>query len=171
MTLHNYTLSENSNKLSAFTLMEVLIVIGIVIILTAITLPSFSEFSKKREFENEVDSFVDNVRALQNKSLSGAVQEGEPVRWLFVPNCGTNRYSFGYWDNTIGDYVSLQSYQLADGLTFGAVAAECHNFSFDRITGQIRWFAPGTGTIVIYNNREGYSKTMRATGAGQIIVE
>ena len=52
-----------------FTLVELLISVGIIAIVTAITLPNFGDFSRRNALDNTTNEFVADVRAAVNKSL------------------------------------------------------------------------------------------------------
>lgn len=83
-------------RFSAFTLIEVLIVVGIMGIMTVAALPSFGDFADRRTFQNNVDIFAENVRSARNKAISGVAISGKDVSWKITPINGSNSYEIGY---------------------------------------------------------------------------
>lgn len=67
-----------NQKLKGFTLIELLVIIGILIILTAISVPNFRSFQKESDLNNGAEEIINTLRFAQNKTLAseGASQWG-----------------------------------------------------------------------------------------------
>ncbi len=69
-----------------FTIVELLAVIGILIILTSITIPAFHHFQRESNLQNSTEEIINTLRLAQNKTLAseGAAQYG-----LYFDNTST----------------------------------------------------------------------------------
>jgi prepilin-type N-terminal cleavage/methylation domain-containing protein len=84
------------NKLShSFTLIELLMVVSIITILAGATIPSFTGYLKGQTLKNAKEQFKNDLRSIQNKSLTGSLSDqnivgggvnspGSPVRYWIV---------------------------------------------------------------------------------------
>lgn len=77
-----------SEDKKCFTLVELLIVIGILIILISLTVPAFHHFQKETDLNNSVKEIVNVLRTAQNKTLAseGASQWGVYFSTLTEPH-------------------------------------------------------------------------------------
>lgn len=84
---------------SAVTLIELLIVVAIIIIIASIAIPTFIGVSDKQSLEQAVQNFASNIRLVQSKALSGAVDSTGSNVWWGIRTCasGSNtKYGLGY---------------------------------------------------------------------------
>lgn len=79
-----------------FTLVELLISVGIIMMVTLFTLPGFNEFTKRKNFERAVESFAVGVQNTRAKAIAGArhpdntipVEDGD--LWGIIIYCSPN---------------------------------------------------------------------------------
>ncbi len=57
-------------KGKSFTLVEVLTIVGILIVLTAISIPAFRFFQKESDLNNSIEEIINTLRLAQNKTLA-----------------------------------------------------------------------------------------------------
>src|SRR3990167_6566016 len=90
---------------SAFTLIEVLVVVSIMGILTALTIPKFSQFSSTRLLDRNARNLEIDINSLKVKAISGASQSSHNARWGIKINCNSSSYELGYsLDDGSGSY-------------------------------------------------------------------
>ena len=77
-----------SQKLKGFTIVELLVIVGILIILTAITIPNLRFFQKESDLNNATEEIINTLRLAQNKTLAseGASQYGVYFDATSTPN-------------------------------------------------------------------------------------
>lgn len=75
-------------KLKGFTIVELLVIVGILIILTAITIPNLHFFQKESDLNNTKEEVINTLRLAQNKTLAseGASQYGVYFDATSTPN-------------------------------------------------------------------------------------
>ena len=59
----------------AFTFIELLISVSIIIIITGALIPSFSGYIRKQPGKNERFQFINDIRSMQNKALTGSLSD------------------------------------------------------------------------------------------------
>ncbi|HEY4521995.1 MAG TPA: prepilin-type N-terminal cleavage/methylation domain-containing protein [Candidatus Paceibacterota bacterium] len=70
-------------RIRAFTLIEVVVVVGVIAVIAAVTLSSFPEFSERVGIEQEAGKLVLSLRKAQSYAL--AVREFQPGSGVFPP--------------------------------------------------------------------------------------
>lgn len=158
-----------SNKLSAFTLIEVLIVVGIMGVLTVAALPSFGDFADRRTFQNNVDIFAENIRSARNKALDGVVVLGRDVNWQIIPTNNSATYVVKYlFVDSLGGSGTSQTLKLS-GSESKFTCTSC-TLEFQRLTGKrISGTLGSSQNIVISFNGE--SKTIKVYETGKMVIE
>lgn len=128
----------SAKKLKGITLVELLIVVGIVSVLSLAIIPSYADFSQTKEFNNAAETFVNEVRNVRNKALAGAVimQSGDPVEvsWGIKPECGTSNYGLGYKEPDDLDLTIQTTESLPSTVKFSA--SDCPMIAFTRLEGK-----------------------------------
>jgi len=125
---------------AGFTLVEVLTIVGILIVLTAISIPAFRFFQKESDLNNSAEEIINILRLAQNKTLAseGASQWGvyfttstSPHQYILFK--GTT-YNPSATDNEIHNLPkSVEIYEIE--LTGGG-----SEVIFDRVTGTTNQF-------------------------------
>ncbi len=140
-----YTIDQSKNKKfkKGVTLVELLIVVGIITIVSLAIIPSYMDFAEKKDFNNKVETVVSEILNVRNKALNGAVHTTssgtvEEVNWAILPrqNCNLRTYDLGYvypGDDTM-HIVSSQT--LPDNVSFVVDSAgQCDMIIFERLKG------------------------------------
>ena len=115
----------NKDSRFGFTLIEVLVSVGILVVLTAMGVASYNNFNEKRVVRNAADKIRSNLRLAQRKALAGekncdscggAVCNVALVGWYadfsssppqIYGECGTTK--FGYKDIDLSSSVDLNT--------------------------------------------------------------
>ncbi len=177
-------------KNKSFTLIEILIVVGILMVLSAATIPSFVNYSSERSIDRYVQSLVNEIQLVRNKALSGAYEQSGSVdstRWLIMFRCdgsNNNRYRLGYSNNDgnarrlLSDifrfptgYNVVDIPGVNDCITYTSMSGTWNMFLFDRLTGEL--FNPVDATEQSRSLRVSYSgatRTIKVYRSGQITV-
>lgn len=126
------------NNLKGITLIELLVVVAIIIILTGLTIPGFSGFAERKNFDTSVETFVSNLRSVQSKSQSGARPGNitDPYlpseKWGIaffcssagMPGSGAYQINYRYNNGTMTNIIesrSLNFDSISDAYRFSAV--------------------------------------------------
>lgn len=151
------------------TLIELLIVIGIVVILTAILIPSFSGLSDKQKLKQSAESFASDVRLVRQKALSGTVGNSKNNVWWGVDPCvgsGDSRftkYRLGYAPDDNGSPKSSgRVWQPAKTHMSGIKFTSCPAvFFFERLTGRL---SKNSVSILMTNGSDNITITIYKSG-------
>lgn len=125
----------------AVTLVELLIVVGIISVVTVAIIPSYVDFVTKREFKNSADQFVGDVKAVQSKAISGVIVnvagESVLVDWGIQPTCGDDSYSLSYGYDSDSGYVKTDvvTKKLPKDVKFHSDSDKCGDIFFKRNEG------------------------------------
>jgi len=92
------------NRSCAFTLIELLLVISIITIVTGASIPTFSNYLKNQIIKNAVDQFRNDLRTIQNKSLTGSMSDSLVYGGPLVSPGGSVKYWAIKWWNGTGRY-------------------------------------------------------------------
>ncbi len=93
-----------NKKVNAFTLIEVLVSVAIIMILSVASIPFFKGMSEKQILSQNAKSFMSDVSLMQVKARSGVTTNGIEKVWWAVEPCATdsngnnsnpNRYAVG----------------------------------------------------------------------------
>lgn len=163
----------------AFTLIEILIVVGILGVISAATIPTFVNYSSERGIDRVAQQIVSDIQLVRNKSLSGAYESSNGVNsdyWVIRFGCNANTYDMGLSNRIDGFIETTSSTQktLPTGFTFRAAGSPENSYCsyengtplvFTRLTGklanprsagarevQIRDANGATRTITVYEN-------------------
>lgn len=112
---------------SAFTLIELLLVVSIIAIITGSIVPAFSTYMRDQEVAQAVEQVKNDLRSVQNRALTGAMSEstvsGEKVHfWGVRFDSGSETYDYfiSLGDDTCpppaGEIENQGEYRLSDGM-------------------------------------------------------
>ena len=97
-------------KQKGFSLIELLIVTGIVALLAMIALPNFSRMRGNVNFKTEVDTVFDQLLEVRMNALTGKMcNEKSGVKWIFLFDANSSDVSCTNADET----VLVRSYETA----------------------------------------------------------
>lgn len=164
--------STNLIKKKGVTLVELLIVVGIITIISLAIIPSYVDFAEKKDFNNKVEIMVTEILNIRNKALAGAVVEvgGVPqeVDWGIQPkqDCLLRVYFLGYV-NSSGTFVPQVTQDLPEGVTFGLPNGTCEDIIFERLKGTPVLTGSDTERQIILNYKS-QTRTITVNSSGRI---
>ncbi len=138
------------NKNHAFTLVEMMISIAIIMILTASAVPFFKGMSKNQELAQEVGKFYDTVTSMQIKSRSGITHNNQKVWWAVDPCANNDPHLYYYGPVTVNSTSGLFNWDifyhsnkivktLSDNVKFskGVCDSTGYPIAFERLSGNL----------------------------------
>lgn len=138
---NNFPFNKNS-----FTLVEILMVVSILAILSAATMPSLIGYASDRSVSRVAQLVSSDLSLVRNKSLSGALDVNNRGDWAIKVNCASPNYDFGVKNGV--NFLSLESKQLPANFTFSwgsCLSGQDKVLYFKRLTGEL---INGAGTPV-----------------------
>lgn len=154
-------LAIRKNNFRAFTLIEMLVVMAIVGIMTAVVVVSFGSGRTEKELETNAREFASAVREAQNYALTGkqAVEGGSACAFS-VTWTDSSTYKLGSTPSGSCEATptSLVNYSLKNGVTMN---------NFGTISFKLPWAAvvSGGGSQVIFSKSSGtYSVCINTEG-------
>jgi len=155
-----------------FTLVELLITIGIMGILTAAIIPSFDGFGKRQALTNASESLRSDISSAQNKAVSGVAVLGAKVDWglEFASSCddahSANSYNLGYF-NSGGTFVSQSQRSMSPAISIFC-SSNNTRIRFERMSGKLIG-AISEYTYLLENN-SGDTKSLSIGLRGQVSI-
>ena len=116
-----------SKTVSAFSFMEVILVIAIIGIMTSAVFASISQSKNRTELETAANEVVASIRKIQNYSLSGKNISVGCTKYTLNTTNGSNSFTINNGGATCPYNVS---YKLKNGVTFGNSASVSFNAPF-----------------------------------------
>jgi prepilin-type N-terminal cleavage/methylation domain-containing protein len=147
---------------AGFTLAEIMVVLVIFGIMTAVALPGFNRFMRSLDLNNQVQTTATKLRVMRQR----AITENNTYRIWY--DAGAR--SFGWWDDDNSDFIYIWGEQWAPAQQMPAwiTAAESGT---NPMTQFWTTFSPdGSASqsfTMIYTNSDGYSRSLsivRPTG-------
>lgn len=124
--------SRNHKFLAGFTLIELIIVIAILSVLLAITIPNLVSYKKQTDLNNNVQEFVSTLKLAQNKALSS---ENNSKFGVYL-DAAANKYTLFKGATYASDPPSYQVYFLQNTMEFYSISLGGGNeIVFDKLTG------------------------------------
>jgi prepilin-type N-terminal cleavage/methylation domain-containing protein len=176
MNIHaaNYTPQKNILK-KGVTLVELLIVVGIIALISLAIIPSYVDFAQKKDFQNKVENLAAEIQNVRNKSLAGVVYTSggtsTEVNWAFRPsqNCDLRQYELGYVLPNTTTFYPVTTEDLPENVTFEKSGGQCDVIIFERLKG-----TPILDTTINETSQEvslkyhNVTKTITVNSAGRI---
>lgn len=156
------------SKRSAFTLIELLLVVTIISIITVGVIPAFSTYIRNQNLKQAQEQLKSDMRSVQNKALTGALSDqligGSLVRfWAmrFTNGSATYDYFISALDTSCPSNYATGQYQgngkLANGLTvksFNVGQSGCLFFSISDGGISSPGFGGSSSVLVGYSDSE-----------------
>ncbi len=164
-----------ADNLLGFTLVELMLVVGIIAIVTGALIPSFSGYIKTQNLKQAQENVRSELRSAQNRALTGSLSDtyvgSDRVKyWVFYTTANSSSYSFyTSAQNTScnpANFSAAHSTQtLTNGITFNISAAKC--IFFDMSDGSINAVPASPLSVSVWAG-SGASKTVSFNSAGLI---
>ena len=148
-------------KEKSFTLVEILTIVGILIVLTALSVPAFRFFQKESDLNNSAEEIIDTLRLAQNKTISseGASQYGvhfEAGEYVLFKGATYNPAAIENEIHNLPGSVEISEVELVGG---GSEVV------FDRVTGTTNQ----SGKVVLRLKTDiSKTKTIYIENSGQV---
>lgn len=147
--------------MKSFTLVELLLIVGILIILTAISVPTFRYFQKESDLNNSTQGIINTLRLAQNKTLASERESNygvhfEAEKFILFKGASYDPSATNNETHNLPQSVEIYEINLAGGET---------KVVFDRLTGETNQFGK-----VSLRLKSDYSKisTVGIKSSGQI---
>ncbi len=149
-----------------FTLVEILVIIGIMVILVAFAIPSYRFFQRESDLNNSAEEIINTLRLAQSKTLAseGASQYGVYFDQTISPHQYTLFKGTGY---TLRDSSFDEIHKLPESIEIFAINLNGGGSEviFDRILGTTSHF--GSLSIRLKND-PGKTKNIYIENSGQV---
>lgn len=127
---------EDQRRICGFTLVEILVIIGIMLILMGLAIPSYRFFQKESDLTNSAEEIISTLRLAQNKTLAseGASQFGVYFNQSTTPHQYTlfKGENYGVRDESFDKIHKLSSFLEISEINLVGGASEV---VFDRVFG------------------------------------
>lgn len=138
--MYHFYMKPAELNLRGFTLVELMIVVGIMILLTGFLLPNFTSYIDSQNLNVGADKVIVDLRAAQSRALAGVEEDGLNTFWGVKFFSGADQYVFSTTTEPT-DYsaacaaITLSSGEKRQPLKSSVViknsADTCVFFSFD----------------------------------------
>ncbi|MDD5290334.1 MAG: prepilin-type N-terminal cleavage/methylation domain-containing protein [Patescibacteria group bacterium] len=181
---------KNKNKRNGFTVLELMVVIGIMVMMLVLTVPNFKSFDRSQILESEADKLFSILRQAQVWALTGqtvgATRYNFGVHFLQCVSAPGCQYTFFKDDFTSGDkrYSTGEEYgigqiTLGSGVYVAAINPQSSNILdiiFEVPTGKVYLngaeAGSGNATITLTSSFSGRSRTITVNSeSGQINIQ
>lgn len=141
---------------SGFTLVELLLVVSIITILAAVSLPAFSGFQKSQTLNDSAKKLKSDLRYIQNKSLSSVNGKA----WGVHLTNNSSSYQFFY---CIPDSLSYEEYLFS-------VTSRCTGSTVVPFTSPAVVIRTSTFSDIVFDNLNGTLVADGALPGGDLII-
>ena len=147
---------------AGFSLMELMVVLVLFGIVSAIALPGFNKFMRAMDLNNQMQILATNIRVVRQRAIT------ENNNWVVYYD-STNK-GWGWWDDDDNDGVKdgPEHYQAVTPLPgwITVTNSSTNPFASDTLTFQPNGSASESGSV-IFTNPDGYTRSLsvvRPTG-------
>lgn len=118
-----------------FTLIEILLVVSIIAILSAMIVPNVGKYADINTLDQTVQNVGTNVELVKFKALSGAYSGADSANWgvTFCPDGDTTKYQMYAITLEGGVEKDLREVELANGVSFSCSSSDTEVI-FGRLT-------------------------------------
>ena len=156
---------QNPKLNEGVTFIELLVIVGILVILTVISVPTLLFFQREADLNNSTEEIINTLRLAQNKTLAseGASQYGA----YFDSTTSPHQYTlFKGTDFASRDSSSDEIHKLAKAVEFYEInLGEGNEVVFDRVTGETG--QPGSVSLRLKTDLT-KTKTIYIASSGQV---
>ena len=169
LKLIEYISSRNKNIDSAFTLVELIVVIVIIGILSSIAVPAFrnaSDKARQKEATSLVSTYLKAAQAFNTEYGTGAAKAGDLSQYISVTECTASEANTTACSTITPSIVDSDS---IDWVTPSGAFTVILNYSSQTKRTNflaVPTTAGGKGVTACYNNTTGASKLQEATTSG-----
>ncbi|OGK22065.1 hypothetical protein A2866_05815 [Candidatus Roizmanbacteria bacterium RIFCSPHIGHO2_01_FULL_39_8] len=156
------------NNLQSFTLVEVVIVMGILFILFAFSAVSLIGVQQQTSLNTSLDTLVSDLKSQQLKALVGDT-EGRDFSSPYGIHFSSNNYVLFHGTSYTPNDTTNFTIPLTDGVQFTNITLPNSEIIFNSVTGEVNGFTSNQNTLTIQNTASGQMKTITMNRYGIIL--
>lgn len=161
-------LSFNIHARAGFTLVELLVVVGILATITTVTVPRLFTLQTSNALDASLTALVSDIKQQQIKAMVGDTQ-GKVALEPFGVYFETNRYTlFQGTTYTNGDPYNFVV-NLEESLEFTNILLPQQQIIFSKGSGEVAGFTTGSDEFTLRHTSSGDQKTVRFNKYGVIV--
>ncbi len=156
------TTSINTNKKKGFSIIEILIVLGIITIIVAIIVSTFSLFGRAQALEKDTETVIESLEQARSQTLSSLDASQYGVHF------GTNKvtiFTGTTYSSSASSNVDM-ALSSSDTILTVTISGGGNDIVFNRLTGET--VQNGTSTIIISSPTSSRTKTVTIYKTGLI---
>lgn len=157
---------------NGFTLIELMVVVGILALVSGIMIPSFSNYTRNQSLKQAQENFKSDLRSIQNRALTGTGSDKTygttpplpALYWAISYSEGASSYSvyLTHRNNCSTPVIESQTFNLPSNISFYTGSSGCLLFSLE--DGSVYTTGGGSiGTVNIDLKHSASSTTKRVT--------
>jgi prepilin-type N-terminal cleavage/methylation domain-containing protein len=151
-----------------FTLVELVVVIGILLIFFTITTMSLTSLQHRTYVLTRVDTLISDLRQQQLKAMVGDT-EGRASGDSYGIHFNNNNYVLFHGTTYNAADTANFTIPLETTLTFSSVTFTNSNIIFSQLSGNINGFTPGQDTVTVKDTSTNVQKTIKFNKYGAVV--